>query len=213
MAKQIGSLAVIAGSRLAQSLNLGKAMSENNLSSPAYLTVEMAEAAVEAVVEAILQPAQDSKLAHAASFLRPKRNQCHVVVVVPGTSGVIEPDICPNWMEQLQVKPLVLFEKSFFGERDELDANFGAFARLKAHQLWYDRNDDRTGILPHLLYQGDTIYWGGVKRLGIVVTCSGIQPYIDKMISGMVADMLVTMAYEAWMTSPEVSEHRHFIGG
>lgn len=188
-------------------------MSNVELNSPAYLTAEMAEAAVEAVVEAILNPQADSKLAVAATFLRPKRNQCHVVVVVPGTSGPLEPDGSPDWMEQRQVKPLVLFEKSFYGGRDELDATFGTFARLKAHQLWYNRNDDRTGILPHLLFQGDTVYWGGVKRFGIVVTCSGIQPYIDKMISGMVADMLVTMAYEAWMSSPEVSEHRHFIGG
>lgn len=188
-------------------------MSNIELSAPAYLTTAMAEAAVEAVVEAILNPAADSKLSVAARFLRPKRNQCHVVVVVPGTSGPIEPDSSPDWMEQRQVKPLVLFEKSFYGGREELDATFGTFARLKAHQLWYDRNDDRTGILPHLLFQGDTVYWGGVKRYGIVVACSGIQPYIDKLIAGMVADMLVTMAYEAWMTSPEVSEHRHFIGG
>ena len=52
-----------------------------------------------------------------------------------------------------------------------------------------------------------------MKRLGIVVTCSGLQPYIDKMIAGMVADMLITMAHEAWMTSPEFLEHKHFIGG
>jgi len=188
-------------------------MSHVELSAPAYLTVEMAEAAVEAVVEAILDAPTDSKLAIAAKFLRPKRNQCHVVVVVPGASGEIEPVSSSTWMEQRQIKPLVLFEKSFYGGREKLDATFETFARLKAHQLWYDRNDDRTGILPHMLFQGDTVYWGGVKRFGIVVACSGIQPYIDKMISGMVADMLITMAYEAWMTSPEVSEPRHFVGG
>jgi hypothetical protein len=33
------------------------------------------------------------------------------------------------------------------------------------------------------------------------------------MISGMVADMLVTMAHEAWMTCPETTEHKHFVGG
>lgn len=188
-------------------------MSNEALISPTYLTAEMAEAAVEAVVEAILNPAADSKLAAAAKLLRPKRNQCHVVVVVPGTSGSLDHDGSGDWMEQRQVKPLVLFEKSFFGGREKLDATFGPFARMKAHQLWYDRNDDRTGILPHLLFEGDTVYWGGVKRYGIVVACSGIQPYIDKLISGMVADMLVTMAHEAWMTSPEVSEARHFVGG
>ena len=188
-------------------------MPQSELSSPTYLTAEMAEAAVEAVVEAILDPAAGSKLAFASKFLRPKRNQCHVVVVVPGTSGPIEPDSSSDWMEQRQIKPLVLFEKSFYGGREQLDATFGTFARLKAHQLWYNRNDDRTGILPHLLFQGDTVYWGGVKRYGLVVACSGIQPYIDKLISGMVADVLVTMAYEAWMTSDEAAQGKHFVGG
>ncbi len=188
-------------------------MSQVEPTSPAYLNAKMAEAAVEAVVEAILNPPANSKLADAGKFLRPKRKQCHVVVVVPGTTGSIEPDTCPQWMEQLQVRPLVLFQKSFYGGREELDAPFGKIARLKAHQLWHDRNDDRTGTLPHLLFKGDTVYWGGVKRLGIVVTCSGLQPYIDKMIAGMVADMLITMAHEAWMTSPEFLEHKHFIGG
>lgn len=186
-------------------------MSHVELASPAYLTAEMAEAAVEAVVEAILNPPADSKLADAWNFVRPKRKQCHVVVVVPGTTGSIDPEN-PQWMEQLQVRPLVLFQKSFYGGREELDGAFGKFARLKAHQLWHDRNDDRTGTLPHLLFKGDTVYWGGVKRLGIVVACSGLQPYIDKMISGMIADMLVTMAHEAWMTSPEFVERKHCVG-
>lgn len=188
-------------------------MSNTELMSPTYLTRDMAQAAVEAVVEAILDPVTDSRLANAASFVRPKRNQCHIVVVVPGASGSIDHDGGANWMEQRQTKPLVLFDKSFFGGRDTLDATFGPFARMKAHQLWYDRNDDRTGVLPHMLFDGDTVYWGGVKRYGIVVTCSGLQPYIDKMISGMVADMLITMAHEAWMTSPETAQHKHFVGG
>lgn len=188
-------------------------MPQPELTSPAYLTAEMAQAAVEAVVEAILNPPPGGKLAAASTFLRPKRNQCHVVVVVPGTVGSIEPDSSSDWMEQRQVKPHVLFEKSFYGGRSELDATFGTFARLKAHQLWYDRNDDRTGILPHLLFEGDTVYWGGVKRLGIVVACSGIQPYIDKLISGMVADVLVAMAYETWMTSADATQGKHFVGG
>lgn len=187
-------------------------MSQLELTPPAYLTREMAEAAVEAIVEAVLDPPAGSRLSGAGAFLRPKRKQCHVVVVVPGATDATTADDNPDWMEQIQVKPLVLFQKSFFGGRDELDAAFGSFARLKARQLWYDRNDDRTGILPHLLFKGDTIYWGGVKRYGLVVTCSGVQPYIDKLISGMVADMLITMAYEAWMTSPEVAGNRHFVG-
>jgi len=67
-----------------------------------------------------------------------------------------------------------------------------------ALQLWHGRNDDRTDRIPHLLFPGDTPCWGGVKRHGIVVTCSGFQPHFGKMFSGMVADMCIGLSYNAW---------------
>ena len=65
--------------------------------------------------------------------------------------------------------------------------------------------------MPHLLFLGDTPYWGGVKREGIVVACSGVQPHFDRMIAGMVADGLIAMAYELWMTSEDKQEGASFL--
>src|SRR3989338_7336273 len=78
-----------------------------------------------------------------------------------------------------------------------LDSNLKP--KRKELQLWHDRNDDRSEIIPHLLFPGDAPFWGGAKRRGIVVACSGIQPWLDKLVSGMVADLIVAIAYNAWM--------------
>jgi hypothetical protein len=81
--------------------------------------------------------------------------------------------------------------------------DYDSIAKCKALQLWQGRNDDRTDIAPHLMFAGDAPYYGGVKRHGIVVTCSGVQPWFDKMISAMICEMLVGLAYNAWMVSDD----------
>ena len=65
--------------------------------------------------------------------------------------------------------------------------------------------------MPHLLFTGETPYWGGVKRRGIVVTCSGVQPWFDKMVSGMIADAMVALAYDAWMNSQIINGQVDFL--
>ncbi|PIQ68706.1 MAG: hypothetical protein COV91_02745 [Candidatus Taylorbacteria bacterium CG11_big_fil_rev_8_21_14_0_20_46_11] len=92
-----------------------------------------------------------------------------------------------------------------------MDWRIRPYCEGKAIQLWHDRNDDRTNIMPHLLFSGDTVYWGGVKRHGIVVACSGVQPWFDKMFSGMIADMLVGIAYNAWMLSEDKRQGVDFL--
>ena len=41
-------------------------------------------------------------------------------------------------------------------------------------------------LAPHMLVTGDTVYYGSVISNGIVVACSGVQPYFDEMISAWV---------------------------
>ena len=101
----------------------------------------------------------------------------------------------------LPLKPHVFYEHSF--GKEEWTHKFDDIARCKALQLWHERNDDRTDCRPLLLFPGDTPFWGGVKRHGIVVACSGVQPWFDKMISGMVADMIDAYAYNEWMESED----------
>ncbi len=74
-------------------------------------------------------------------------------------------------------------------------------AECKALQLWDDRNFGGPNSVPHLLLRGDTPYWGGVKRDGIVVACSGLASHYDRMLSSMVADACIAIAhgnYLAW---------------
>jgi hypothetical protein len=84
-------------------------------------------------------------------------------------------------------------------------------AWCKALHLWTDRNDDRTSPIPHLLFSGDTPYWGGVKRRGIVVACSGVQPWFDKLVSGIVADTIVALAHDASERDPEMKQGVDFL--
>jgi hypothetical protein len=93
--------------------------------------------------------------------------------------------------------PVVLYEQAV-GDPDGWEHSYDVIARNKALQLWTDRNDDRTSPVPHLLFSGDTPYWGGVKRRGIVVACSGVQSWFDKLISGIVADTIVALAHHAY---------------
>ncbi|HVN26242.1 MAG TPA: hypothetical protein VMT99_01130 [Candidatus Paceibacterota bacterium] len=163
--------------------------------TPKFLTAEMAKTAIEATLNCLYE----GKLKDA---LQPHRKQLYVVVLVPGMMDD-RPDY-PAW-PNYDLRPVALYEYTL-GDPEEFPYPFNDIAKCKALQLWHDRNDDRTEIIPHLLFPGDTPFWGGVKRRGIVVSCSGVKPWLDKMISGMVADMLVAMAHAAWEKSADKAD-------
>jgi len=136
--------------------------------------------------------------------LSPKRVQAHIVVLVPSTK-----DDGPKWSNYplYTNEPHILYEISFGrgsepGE-DQFEYPFDQIARCKALQLWQGRNDGRTDIQPHLLFEDETPFWGGVKRHGLVAACSGVQPWADQAVAGITLDLLVAMSYEAWMTSKD----------
>jgi hypothetical protein len=159
--------------------------------TPKFLTVDIAKIAIEAVLSAVLLPSPIGGLM--------TRQGCHIIILVPAMKDDREADY-PDW-PNYPISPHVLYEHSV--EKEEWPAACDNIARCKALQLWHERNDDRTDCTPHLLFPGDTPYWGGVRRHGIVVACSGVQAHFDKMISGMVADMVVGLAYNAWMISDD----------
>jgi hypothetical protein len=158
--------------------------------------MELAEKVVKTILAAVMDPLTIGAILN--------RKACYIVIIVPGmtTEGCMYPDY--------PITPHVLYEHS---EGDTASSNheYDEIARCKALQLWHGRNDDRTDCIPHLLFNGDTPYYGGVKRGDIVVTCSGFKPWLDKMVSGMICDMLIGLAYQAWMTSNEKLEGRDFL--
>lgn len=169
---------------------------------PKFLTVEMARTAVGHVWLTIV-------CNELVDFM-PKRRACHIVVMVPemevtGKDENTHGGPIYNYPDY-PVRPVVLYENSF--ELSNWTADYADGAKCKAFKLWHGHNDGRTDILPHLMYSGDCPFWGGVKRDGIVVACSGVEPHFDRMISGMVADMLIAGAYHAWMKSEDKKEDR-----
>ena len=170
------------------------------LRTPKYLTKKIAQQAVEVAVYAVLRTAP---LMH-----KVKRYHCHIVILVPGMEDAREADY-PDW-PNYPLQPVSLYERSI-GDMGAWEHQYDNIARCKALQLWTDRNDDRTSPIPHLLFSGDTPDWGGVKRRGMVVTCSGVQPWFDKLISGIVADTIVALAHDAYENDPEVKQGVDFL--
>jgi hypothetical protein len=165
---------------------------------PKFVTAELVSQVVDLVLKAVMFG--DSPLCKLL-----KRQACHIRVVVP----CIEPK--PNEDRgRLPIMPDAIYERSV-GAKDAWSAPYDDIGGGKALQLWSGQNDDRTDIMPHLLFTGDTPCWGGVRRAGIIVSCSGVQPWFDKMISGMIADMIIGLAYDAWMTSQDKKDHVDFL--
>lgn len=166
---------------------------------PKFLTPEIAKIAIAEVLNLLF-----NRYLNLA-----KRNACHVGVIVPSMKDERAADYpdYPNY----NIVPALLYEESFGKELWPEGVKFDDIARCKGLQLWHNRNDGRTDIMPHLLFPGDARWWGGVKRQGIVVFCSGIQPWFDMMVSGMVADMMIAMAYNAWMKSEEHEKKIDFL--
>jgi hypothetical protein len=159
--------------------------------TPKFLTKQIAKQAVKSVLKTVFKTPIGELL---------EQQDLHIVVLVPAMKNDWS-SVFPQW-PNYEIEPTALYQKSV-GDRKKWKYPFDDLARNKALQLWQGRNDDRTDIMPHLLFSGDVPYWGGVKRHSVVVTCSGPSPWLDKMISGMIADMIVGLAYDAWMKSPE----------
>ena len=104
----------------------------------------------------------------------------------------------------------ILYEHSV-GDPKDWDADYGAFARAKAQLHW------RTGInthaiqerLPHLLQTGDTTIWGSASVDGIIVSCSGANPWFDEAFAGIVAHCFKAIV----QSDSRAAEHKLFLSG
>jgi len=81
----------------------------------------------------------------------------------------------------------ILYEYSI--NRAQWDADYAAFARAKARVSWRTgrASHEVLSLTPHRLEPGDTLLWGSVCLDGIVVAVSGMQPWYDEALAGMVA--------------------------
>jgi hypothetical protein len=169
--------------------------------TPKFLTPNLAAIAVQNALNSLF----DDRI---KKILKPHREHLHIVILVPGMKDDRSSDYAdwPNYPQEA----VLLYEHSR-GNLEDFEHPFHEIARCKALQLWHDRNDGGTDTISHLLFPGDTPFWGGVKRQGIVVACSGLKPWIDKMLSGMVADILIALARNEWENSNEKANKLNFL--
>ena len=166
--------------------------------TPKYLTTELAKTASLIGHQAVFGRGMDSRV-----YLPVKRFAYHLVILVPAMEITD-----PLWPEHV-IRPHCLFEQSC---RDaEWTGPYDKIARDKALQLWTDRADGGAHVTPHLLFPGDTPFWGGVKREGIVVACSGVQPEFDRLMASITADTLIALALHAWKNDESEREGKNFL--
>lgn len=165
-------------------------MSENMV-TPKFLTTTMARQATWFAFRTLFDNGSPLK-----GFVEPKRQHLAIVVLVPGmrTRG--------KYPEGYQIEPVVMLIEHF-GHENDWEHPYGEIALCKALKEWHGRAADGPSNLPHLLFPGDTPYWASVKRQGIVVAASGVEPWFDRLAAGMVADVLIALAHDAWEKSDD----------
>lgn len=131
------------------------------------------------------------------------RQMCHVTILAPAMN---DGGVWPNF----DIKPTPVYDKSI-GDKDAWPYPFEEIACGKALQLWQGRNDGSTDIMPHLLFAGDTPFWGGVERERLVAVCSGFKEHVDRLVAGIMADTLICVAREAWLASKDKKDDVCFL--
>lgn len=128
---------------------------------------------------------------------------CHIVILVPAkVTSLLDYQPVQGWYK---IEPYILHEASINKPLDGWNIPLEEIARNMALQLWYRLNPggDCTVTPPHLLYKNDTPYWGADSMEGIVVSCSGLEPWFNKMISRVVLSILIALARDDWEESEE----------
>ncbi len=147
------------------------------------LTQEVAKRAVELVLPAVERLIESKAL---------KRGDFHVVIALRPTywSG--------NHTEEDLFKESIIYEYSHTDPK-KWDHPYEKIARSKCLISWYtgkSTHEIQTAA-PHLLRHGDTAYYGSAVRDEIVVSCSGVQPYFDEMISSWILAVCRALCIQA----------------
>jgi len=124
------------------------------------------ELAVEALK--ILRPSIDELLKQA------KRQHIHIVVM--------NPQVKP-W--EAKFTEAIAYEESITDGK-KWEHPYDQIARSKAEQEWRDNNGTNliTQLLaPAMLRDGYTLFYGSWSHYGQIVSCSGVEPWYDTLIS------------------------------
>lgn len=122
-----------------------------------------------------------------------KRGDLHIVIAM-------QPAVCRrgHMVEVGGFEECIIYEHSL-GEPSTWASPFDKIARSKGLLSWERGMSTQQiqALAPHLLEPGDTSYYGSVFSDGIVVACSGVQPFFDHMISAWVLEACRALCIQA----------------
>lgn len=106
-----------------------------------------------------------------------KRKHLHVVMM--------NPKVKP-WEGKFEE---AILDEFSMGNTGEWEHDYKAIALAKAKQAWRNQQSNiiTQMLAPATLQEGDTIYYGSFEYYGMIVACSGLEPYFDMLISGWLA--------------------------
>lgn len=98
---------------------------------------------------------------------------------------------------QLDFTDCILFEDSI--TTDPWSADYKQIARSKGAISWNTGLDSDIIQMraPHLLDDRDTQYWGSRVMYNIGASCSGNEPYFDRMFSGWFVEAMIALSARA----------------
>lgn len=136
------------------------------------LKQDVAARAVEFALPAIRQLIENKVL---------KRGDLHIVIAIRPTYWDGDETELDRFQES------IIYEHSLT-DPSTWEFSFNKIARQKCLQSWRHgmSTHEMQTRAPHLLEYGDTVYSGSVVSDGLIVACSGVQPYFDEMISAWV---------------------------
>ena len=115
-----------------------------------------------------------------------KRTDMHIVVMDPTKKP---------W--EVSFEEAILLEKSL-SDKSHWENPYDEFARAKARQAWCDRSDNvRKHLLaPATLSVGEIVHYGTFEYRGVIVGSSGVEPWLDVLVSGWVALAIQQLAQD-----------------
>lgn len=153
-----------------------------------FLTVKTAQMAVELVKPTIERCMQEQPGIGGPFF---KRRQLAIVILNPTVL------YSPSMENHIGETVAPILHSECIGYEDKRENPYYQIALSKATISWRTGMPSREVALfaPHLLRKGDTPYYGGVVRDGLIVAASGVQSYFDEMVAGYVADTCIGLSH------------------
>ena len=149
-----------------------------------FIDPEMVESVVKDVVTPIF------------NRITERARDCGHIVIIGPMMTISNNEFYPS---KHSIKPIVIYQESIGSTaKVSWEFPFDEIAQCKALQIWQERNTPgHMSSQAHMLFEGDTPFWGAHREGMLVVGFSGIQSHYDQMICKITTATIVARAEEA----------------